>query len=216
MAQQVCWFKIFFSFENYFRVRSSPSAAVARHQGLQYAGHRGQLRPDDGRHVGLAELLPLPPRGCGAELHRVRLGSQHEAGSVLIVDPHVPVSQQSGHANTSNPSLSAAVAQVGGLEKKFNVNLIDLFVPNFKNSKIRFCGLFDLCWDKFFLISICGGFFLEKYPVMRSDLAEHRVRQSRHDVLRAPVLLLQTVVPQAALQDGFPAEDQGEGGEARH
>ena len=34
----------------------------------------------------------------------------------MIVDPHVPVSQQSGHAHTSYPPLSAAVAQVGRLE----------------------------------------------------------------------------------------------------
>ena len=115
LAQQFCWIKIFFWFENYFCVRSSPSAAVAGHQSLQYAGHGGQLGPDQRWHVGLAVLLPLPPSSGGAELHGVGLRSEDQAGPVLIVDPHVPVSQEGGHSNSGNPPLSAAVAQVGRL-----------------------------------------------------------------------------------------------------
>ena len=93
----------------------SPSTAIGGHQGLQYPGHGGQFCPDVVWHVGLTVLVPLAPLCCGTELHTVRLGPEDEAGPVLVVDPHVPVSQEGGHSNPSNPPLSAAVAQVGRL-----------------------------------------------------------------------------------------------------
>ena len=49
-----------------------------------------------------------------------------------------------------------------------------------------------------------------------SYLAQHGVRQPGHDVLGSSVLLLQAVVAQAGLQQGFPAQDQRKGGQTRH
>ena len=67
----------------------------------------------------------------------------------MIVDPHVPVSQQSGHAHTSYPPLSAAVAQVGRLEisrvdENFSLlNYLD-FLKVYGSPKSLFCFSFEV------------------------------------------------------------------------
>ena len=76
----------------------SPIASSTAHQRLQDQRHGGQLGPDLGRHVGLAEHLPLPTLAHGTILHGVGLGPQHQAATVHIVDPDVAIAQLGCHS----------------------------------------------------------------------------------------------------------------------
>ena len=80
----------------------SPVAGSTTHQGLKDQRHGGQLGPDLGWHVGLAEHLPLTPLAHWTILHCVGLRPQHQAATINIVHPDIAITQLSRHSQSLN------------------------------------------------------------------------------------------------------------------
>lgn len=97
----------------------SPIAGSTAHQSLKDQRHGGQLGPDLGRHVGLAEDLPLAALAHGTILHSIGLSPQHQAAPVNIVDSDIAITQLGRHSyplDLDRPLLSSKIRECCGLE----------------------------------------------------------------------------------------------------